>query len=334
MSGALVSTIIPVYNRPGLLLQAVGSVLEQAYRSIEIIVVDDGSTDDTPEVVDRLAAEHPGIIRIVHKANGGVGLAREAGRQFARGEFIQYLDSDDLILPRKFELQVQALLDHPECGAAYGVTRLVDPNGRILKEPYKWTGRTFRHLLPALLVDRWWNTQTPLWRRAVCDRIGPWPPMRMAEDWAYEARAAGLGLTLASVPDTVAATRCHGGDRLTSGKLTRSKAADMAKLITELHRAAEQVGVPLDCPEMRHFSRWAFAHARRCGAMGLLGQAEELHRVGMAASATPDRRMALVGRCAWLLGWRLTGLLFGLRDRLGHGRPGADTLKQSWMDEG
>ena len=79
-------------------------MLAQRYRPIEIIIVDDGSTDETPQVVEELAASHE--VRSVHQGNAGPGAAREAGRQLACGAFIQYLDSDDLLLPTKFELQV------------------------------------------------------------------------------------------------------------------------------------------------------------------------------------------------------------------------------------
>src|SRR5437588_4041721 len=101
---SLVSTIIPVFNRPALLVEAVASVLAQSYRPIEIIIVDDGSTDATPEVADRLAKQRAGIVRVIHIANGGPGLAREAGRLAARGGYIQHLDSDDLLLPEKFAM--------------------------------------------------------------------------------------------------------------------------------------------------------------------------------------------------------------------------------------
>src|SRR5262245_54711913 len=119
----LVSTIIPVFNRPALLREAAASVLAQTYRPIEIIIVDDGSTDNTFESVESLAAEHPSLLRFLRIPNGGPGAAREAGRLMAEGEFIQYLDSDDLLLPRKFELQVGCLRSHPECDVAYGKTR-------------------------------------------------------------------------------------------------------------------------------------------------------------------------------------------------------------------
>ncbi|MSV36160.1 MAG: glycosyltransferase [Bryobacterales bacterium] len=109
MIPGLVSTIIPVYNRAGLLREAVDSVLAQTCRNIEIVIVDDGSTDETAVLCDQLAREHE-VIRALHIPHRGrAGLAREAGRRVARGEYIQYLDSDDLIMPEKFTKMVAAL---------------------------------------------------------------------------------------------------------------------------------------------------------------------------------------------------------------------------------
>jgi glycosyltransferase involved in cell wall biosynthesis len=123
MEKGVVSTIIPVHNRPQLLREAVESVLAQTYRAIEVIIVDDGSTDETGEVADTFAQQHADMVRAIHQENGGPGLAREAGRIVARGEFVQYLDSDDVLLPRKFELQVGALMALTECVVSYGKTR-------------------------------------------------------------------------------------------------------------------------------------------------------------------------------------------------------------------
>src|SRR3974390_2972306 len=118
----LVSTIIPVRNRPALLREAVASVLAQTYRPIEIIIVDDGSTDDTGRDAEDLAESHSEV-RVIRRENGGPGAARETGRLAARGEFVQYLDSDDLLLPRKFELQVAGLRQCSDCAVSYGKTR-------------------------------------------------------------------------------------------------------------------------------------------------------------------------------------------------------------------
>ncbi|MBK8640018.1 MAG: glycosyltransferase family 2 protein [Chromatiaceae bacterium] len=76
-------------------------MLDQTYRPIEVTIVDDGSMDDTGRVAKELMAGNPAMVRVLHIANGGPGVAREAVRQVARGDFVQYLDSDDLLLPRQ-----------------------------------------------------------------------------------------------------------------------------------------------------------------------------------------------------------------------------------------
>src|ERR1700741_3904714 len=91
---SLVSTVIPVYNRAAMLREAVASVLAQTWRPIEIIIVDDGSTDETAAVAEELAAGNPGIIRVLRQANAGPGAARQVGLEASSGEFVQFLDSD------------------------------------------------------------------------------------------------------------------------------------------------------------------------------------------------------------------------------------------------
>lgn len=94
-----VSVIIPVYQVENYLERAVDSVLAQTLREIEIILVDDGSTDASPLICDRYAQEHPDRVRVVHKPNEGLGLARNTGVQLARGEYVAFLDSDDTVEP-------------------------------------------------------------------------------------------------------------------------------------------------------------------------------------------------------------------------------------------
>lgn len=311
----LVSTIIPVYNRPGMVRQAVASVLDQTYRPIEIILVDDGSTDGTPQVLDRLREEHSGVIKVVHKENGGPGLAREAGRRVARGEFIQYLDSDDLLLPDKFRVQVGALRDHPECGIAYGITRLVDSEGRTLKEPSKWTGRRYDRLFPALLIDRWWHTHTPLYRRSLSDAAGAWPKRR-PEDWDLEARMGALRTRLVYCETPVSAHRDHpSANRVTRGKIEHYL-RDEAWFLPRLHECALRAGVARNSREMHHFSRRVFMRARYLGAMGESDTAWALLRLAEECSAARSVDTRMVALTAKVLGWRLTGRACALRDRL------------------
>lgn len=325
----LVSTIIPVFNRPQMLVEAVRSVLAQTYRPVELVVVDDGSTDETPGVIDRLVAAHPNEVGSLRITNGGPGLAREAGRQKARGEFIQYLDSDDLLLPVKFAIQVAALRKHPECGIAYGRTRLIDGSGNILEAPFKSTGKQLQTLFPGLLVDRWWNTHTPLYRRSICDAVGPWSAMSLSEDWEYEARVGALGVKLAFCDAYVAHTRRHDGMRLTQGPLGRSKILDSAKLNRTLFECAVAAGVLLDTPEMRHFARSAFLVARRAGAAGLTAESESAFELALSATEPHRRRrlaLKLYQLVVGVLGWQITGKLAETFDRVTRRDPGPYTL--------
>jgi len=327
----LVSAIVPVHNRPEMVAEAVASVLAQTYRPIEILLVDDGSTDGTGAVLTDLATRHSEI-QVITQANAGAGAAREAGRLRARGEFIQYLDSDDRLLPEKFALQVQALRQHPDCGAAYCVTRLIDAEGKVLVEPYKWTGRAIDQLLPALLVDRWWNTQTPLYRRSVTDAAGEWPRLRMSEDWAYEARIAAGGVLLTWVPKTLCETRRHDGARLTRAAMDAPMIEALASLQTELMRAANLAGVDRRTPEMRHLGRWAFLLSRQAAQLNMPATATScLELASQAAAQFPRDRheIALFRLAAWALGWRLAGQGAVWMQRLGRRRGSARTLKSS-----
>jgi glycosyltransferase involved in cell wall biosynthesis len=111
-----VSVIIPAYNYAEYLVEAIESVLAQSLRDCEIIVVDDASTDDTPEV----AAYFGDRIRYTrNEVNRGLGLSRNRGLSLATGEYVAFLDADDLLLKDKLSLQVRFLDEHPEFGVAY-----------------------------------------------------------------------------------------------------------------------------------------------------------------------------------------------------------------------
>ena len=303
----LVSTVIPVFNRPEMLRESVESVLAQTWRPIEIIISDDGSTDSTPDVGRELERRYPDVVRYIWHPNQGVGGAREAGRIAARGEFIQYLDSDDRLLPRKFESQVSALRAWPECSIAYGTTQLIDANGRILKEEFKWTAREFDELFPALLVDRWWNTHTPLWRRELCDAIGSWSSRSMGEDWEYEARAAARRVRLVHCGETVSQHRHHQQARLTGNDLKAEHVDDTTHLLRALWSAALQANIDPAAPELRHFSRWAFLVSRQAAAMGMGAAAADALGVARQAAKRSGGRvidMHLFRAAAFFIGWR------------------------------
>ena len=312
MTPGLVTTIIPVYNRPAQLREAVASVLAQDYPAMEIIVVDDGSTDGaTQEVARALAAASLGIVRPVVQANAGPGAAREHGRQLAQGEFIQYLDSDDLLLPGKFTAQVAALRAHPEADVAYGITYVRDVDGRLIEEPHKDTGKAVATMFPAFLNSRWWETATPLYRASVCAKAGPWTTLSLEEDWEYDCRIASLGGKLVWCPVPVSEHRDHGGDRLSRGAALdprRQKQRATAHGLIFQHALA--FGLTPAHPEMQTFSRSLFLLARQCGAAGLPAESRQLFK--LARQAAGDNRgrgtdFRLYALAAGVLGWAKAG---------------------------
>jgi glycosyltransferase involved in cell wall biosynthesis len=327
----LVSTIIPVYNRPQMLIEAVDSVLAQTYRSIEIIISDDGSGDETRRVIREMAQTHPNVIRFVLNNNRGAGPAREAGRQLARGEFIQYLDSDDRLLPGKFEVQVKALRERPDCGAAYGYIRLCPENGPPESKPHKWSGRELPTLFPWLLIDRWWNTDCPLLRRSVCDAVGPWADLRYSQDYEYDGRIGALGTRLVHCKEFVCEQRHHDQNRQT-GHGGWLEPPDRVRFFNSLFHNAVKAGVSVNTVEMKHFSRWVFLNARQCGAMGDAKAARDCFVLAVKAAGKKGWDFKIYQLMASGVGWSNLGALTCWLSRLLKQSPGSMTQKQSWMD--
>lgn len=302
------TTIIPVFNRPALLIEAVESVLAQTHRPIEIIIVDDGSTDETPSIADRLAEQHSGVVRVIHIANGGPGRAREAGRLAARGEYIQHLDSDDLLLPRKFEMQIAALEGLPDCGAAYGWTRFRHYDGRVEPLPWKRSGERIETMFPSMLTMRWWDTPTPLYRASLIAAAGPWTDLRIEEDWEYDCRLAARGVRLAFCTDWVCEVREHAPVCATQDTM-RDRAR--AHLLVLGH--ARSAGIDPASPEFRQFARELFHIARQCGAAGLSDESREL--VTLARTVSPSLDLLIYQMFARLVGWRRLGRAAERMDR-------------------
>jgi glycosyltransferase involved in cell wall biosynthesis len=214
MTSPLVSIVIPAYNAATSLNTAVESVLAQTYAGVEVIVVDDGSTDDTPSVLARLGQR----VRWTRQANRGPGAARNRGLGLARGAYIMFLDADDWILPEKVERQVQRLDGCASAGWVYCDVKYVDEGGRLLRLAsdqfaYRDRDQLDGFLFPQLFQGNFIPVHAPLFRRQCLDEAGPFdedPQLIGVEDWDLLLRLA-IRCRATYLPEVLAACVIRAG---------------------------------------------------------------------------------------------------------------------------
>lgn len=184
----LISIIIPTYERPAWLKQAIESALSQTHDPIELIVVDDGSTKiDTRTIT----SQYPQV-GYVYQSNQGAGAARNTGIAASRGEFIQFLDDDDWLVENSVSRKLDKLHQNPATGVVYSDLYLTDTNGLIKGRYYADrprplpTGDLYLALLPRNFIP----IHAMLWRRSVLEQVGGFPCRSGSEDWEIVLRAA------------------------------------------------------------------------------------------------------------------------------------------------
>lgn len=162
-----VSVIIPTYNRRDLLGEAIRSVLEQSFRDFELIVVDDGSTDGTEQ---RIREEFAGRLRYIRQENRGPSAARNRGVAASREEWIAFLDSDDLWLPKKLERQLDFMARNPGALISYTDEIWVRKGQRVnpKKKHAKHSGWIYPHCLPLCII----SPSSVLIHRKLWDEVG------------------------------------------------------------------------------------------------------------------------------------------------------------------
>jgi glycosyltransferase involved in cell wall biosynthesis len=209
LSAPLVSVIIPAYNAEAFLGETLDSVLAQTYPNLEIIVVDDGSTDATPQLLEKYSDR----IRVLRQANAGQAAARNYGARESQGELLAFLDSDDLWDPDKIARQVALLDRFPEALAVYCDHRAIDAQGQPLASNAALAHpRPSGDILRALLLGPCIITPgLVLLRCTAFDAAGGFddsPLMRGHEDYAIWLRLATQGSFIYS-PDTLISYRWH-----------------------------------------------------------------------------------------------------------------------------
>ncbi|MDO9504988.1 glycosyltransferase family A protein [Hydrogenophaga sp.] len=216
MSIPKVSVVIPVRNGKDYLQQALDSVLQQSFNDLELLLINDGSTDDD---YDRYALEDARV-RVIHLAGTGVAAARNVGTGQARGELIAFLDADDVWFPGKLAAQVRYMDSHPEVGVVFGsflrwesgpdgafapaASLMTDCSGLEQPEAAR-SGWLYTRLLMGLLV----GMNTAMVRRSVIDAIGGFNvSMQQGEDYDFWLKASRIA-EMHALDGTVALYRIH-----------------------------------------------------------------------------------------------------------------------------
>ncbi|UCG34273.1 MAG: glycosyltransferase [Phycisphaerales bacterium] len=235
-----VSVIVPVYNQRRFLKETVACLEGQSWPAVEAIYVDDGSTDGSGAVLDELAGRRG---RVVHQPNGGLSAARNTGLRHATGEFVQFLDADDLLSENK-------LAHHAEYLAAHPGVDLVSCEVSYFRESLRYQRpaeavQPFDDLLTALLGVNRFQPNSPMVRRSALSRVGMFDErMRACEDWDFWLRCAAAGLEAVFVPGARAFYRLHG--RQMSGDPMRMLTGAAAVLERARRLAAERGDRPED----------------------------------------------------------------------------------------
>jgi glycosyltransferase involved in cell wall biosynthesis len=194
----LVSVVMPVYNGERYLIEAVESVLAQSYRPLELILVDDGSTDGSADLARRFGT----ALRYEYQPNAGQSTARNRGIQLARGPLLAFLDDDDYWSTEKLALQVAALAKDPLLEAVFGhVRQFVSPDvGPEAAARVRYHAEVMPGQVPGAMLIR----------REAFDRVGPFDPQwRVGEFVHWYARATEAGLRTVLLPDIVLHRRLH-----------------------------------------------------------------------------------------------------------------------------
>ncbi|NEO89375.1 MAG: glycosyltransferase [Moorea sp. SIO3G5] len=184
-----ISVIVPVYNGEKTILETIQSIQAQTFSDFELIVINDGSTDGTLDVISTVNDHR---LKVFSYENGGLPVARNRGIRRSTGEFITFIDADDLWKPDKLELQLAALQKNPEAGVAYSWTAFIDENSKFLFawQPLYWEGNVYPQLLIRNFISSGSNIMV---KRKYIEAAGEFDPsLKSVEDWDYYLRLAAL----------------------------------------------------------------------------------------------------------------------------------------------
>ena len=237
-----VSVVIPTFNCERFIGRTVGSALRQTYRDFEIIVVDDGSTDGTQAVL----AEYGKALHYIKQANQGASAARNAALSCATGEYIAYLDADDLWHPEKLARQVEYLDAYPSCGFVHTEVAVIDEQDSLLYARFNQeTGRTVPQgkCLRDILQRSHIQTLTVLERRSAFDRAGKFDlRLPVAQDYLHWIQVALQGYEVGYLPEPLGQYRWRAGSLMSSQRRLLGDFTKIYEILLAEHRLEEVCG--------------------------------------------------------------------------------------------
>jgi glycosyltransferase involved in cell wall biosynthesis len=240
----LVSVVIPCFNAGRMLRPALRSVLDQTYPNIEIIFIDNNSTDGSFELAREISAQSPRPLTLLRCAEQGANHARNYGYASVHGEYVQWFDADDLLAPEKIERQVAFLEKETSVAIAYcdWIERLHLGGGNPFDQHVRLSD--IEDQLLRVLSQVWYPPHSCLIRRDAADRLqqecGWWPGRRVGTDVEYSAVAALLGLQFRHVASALAVYNVWSESQISSGTPYPMRAATFNEIYRRLALLAER----------------------------------------------------------------------------------------------
>lgn len=245
-----VSVVIPTYNRAAFIREALNSVLQQSFQAYEILVIDDGSTDNTAELLSQMGDSR---IRYLTQDHRGVSAALDLGWRSAHGQYIARLDSDDRWLPDLLQQLVTRMDADPSLGVVFARAQGMDAQGHLLTQLIGTEERFPGHTLKSLIYGDFVCPIAVLIRRAVIERAGGYDASLIAnEDWDLWIRIASQQYGIGYVPRVLAHYRYHTQNltRTTSDRMNRV----MQDRILVLDKFFAQPNVPLKVLDVKNIA--------------------------------------------------------------------------------